>query len=802
MEPKPTATISLAVAFLFALAGCQCGGDDDGRCTTSSQCPGGTCIDERCVYSDGGGDADADADTDTDIDGGTDADADTACDSGVTCGAACCATGQRCAYGGCVVDLGPCADNDDCAGDSYCDADGRCTPYGTPPDVVFDPDCAREIEIGAFAPDEQCRWTGEGDTGPFAAWTHVYGAPMVADFDLDGDPLVLAPSIVVATFAGSSDGAILRVLDGRTCIEQARLEDAADRLIYASNFAIGDLDGAADGRPEIVGTSLQGTELAGGLVAFRVDPASLGFVRSWYGRRCDLAGEPRHAPNEWVNNNGPSIHDLDDDGIPEVLLDRFVYDANGCLLNPSQTYTNYLRLGLFAVVADVDGDGAPELAAPDGVYAWDAAARDWVLEPYWAPPADELTEATRVGHVAVADLGDFPGAVGDAAGRAEIVVAAAPAVDSPATAAGHVRVMTLGGDVLFGPYELPAEGAGVAGRGGPPTIGDFDGDGRREFAVAGGSRYTVFDFDCDIAGAAGPGCARAAGLPRGVLWSRPSQDLSSNVTGSSVFDFDADGVAEVVYADECFVRIYRGTDGEVLFSRSASSGTGYELPVIADVDGDFNSEIVVSLTHGVACPATDPIFTLGTSTFENGTGIVVLRDVEDSWAASRPLWNQHAYAITNVADDGTIPRTSEWLPNHADPELNNFRMNAQGALERRGAADLTVSLSRIDELCEDVVGDVELAANVCNRGTNPVPDGARVVFWAGDPDAGAPIACETVLPRLLVPGDCTQVECTWSVPPGTTTTEVTVIVDPDGEVFECRNGNNRGVIPAVYCGLI
>ena len=112
------------------------------------------------------------------------------------------------------------------------------------------------------------------------------------------------------------------------------------------------------------------------------------------------------------------------------------------------------------------------------------------------------------------------------------------------------------------------------------------------------------------------------------------------------------------------------------------------------------------------------------------------------------------------------------------------------------------SIKEIDELCEDLVGDVELAANVCNRGTNPVPDGARVVFWAGNPDTGAPIACETVLPRLLVPGDCTEVACTWTVPAGTTTADVTVVVDPDGEVFECRNGNNRGVIPSVYCGLI
>lgn len=800
MRRFPSAPLALSAAALGAMvviSGCDCAGEMDRACDTSGDCRGGVCVDGRCVDSDGGGGADDGGGSDGAVDAG-DAGA-AACDSGIVCAGACCGAGERCAHATCVPDLGPCASHDDCTGDSYCDADMRCTPYETPPDVTHDEDCARPIVIGEFVPAEQCAWTGPEDDGPYSTWNQVYSAPMVADFDLDGDPGVLAPSIVFASFQTSREGGVLRIVDGRTCATQASLTDPADRLIYASNFAIGDLDGAPDGRPEIVGAALTATDTAGGLVAFGVDPTTRTFRRLWYGRRCDLPGEPRHVPNDWTNNNGPSMHDLDDDASPEILFDRFVYDARGCLLNPTRTYTNYLRLGLFAVATDVDGDGAPELVAHDGVYAWDRATRDWVRESYWAPPAEDASEAVRVGHVAVADLGDFPGAVGDAPGRPEIVVAYAPAVDSPASASGFVRVMTIGGDVVFGPYPLPSEPGLSAGRGGPPTIGDFDGDGRRELAVAGGSRYTVFDLDCDVASGSAPGCARADGsLPRGVLWSRPSQDVSSNVTGSSVFDFDADGIAEVVYGDECFLRIYRGTDGEVLFSRSASSGTGYELPVIADVDGDFNSEIVVAMTDGVTCPATDPIFTRGTSAFARSHGIVVLRDAMDRWAASRPIWSQHAYHVTHVSDDGRIPRTSAWTPNHADPTLNHFRMNAQGGLERLGAADLTVAIASGRDLC-DASGEVMLSARVCNRGTNPVPDGARVVFYAGDPDAGAPIACETVLPRLLGVAECTEVGCRGTFPADAASRDAVVVVDPDGEVFECRDGNNRGEIPASEC---
>lgn len=774
-----------ATVFLFGLlAACDCSSTTPDTCLNDDECAGGLCVDGACTEP-----VDASNLPDVMTDAGADASmdvtqADIQCPL-VTCGDVCCAEGERCASFGCVIDLGECTGNDDCRGDSYCD-EGACTPYGMPPEITNDPECERELEVGAFEPAVQCAWTDP--EMPSTGGSSVYSAPLVADFNLNNDPDVLAPSLVFASFNFSSEGGSLRIVDGRSCETLVTLDDPADRLIYASNPAIGDLD--ADGStPEIVATALVSNQNAGGLIAFARNEDT--FERRWYGRNCELAGEPRHIVNDWTNNNGPSIHDLDDDGIPEILFGRFVYDAQGCVLNPSQTYDNYLRLGTFAVVADIDGDGTPELAYPDGVYNW--VDNDWVIDSLWAP--SNAVEASRFGHVAVGDFGDFEGL--GPLGELELVVASAPSSSSSSTATGSVRVMNRMGEIVFGPFELPAEDGQIAGRGGPPTIGDFDGDGRAEFAVAGGSRYTVFDLDCDIDGDTGPGCDRAPGLPRGVLWSRPSQDFSSNVTGSSVFDFDADGVAEVVYGDECFLRIYRGTDGEVLYSQSASSGTGYELPVIADVDGDFNSEIVVAMTPNTNCPVQDPIFA-GESLFESSAGIVVLRDGMDRWAASRPIWNQHAYSVTNVNDDGSIPRTSEWVRNADVEGLNNFRMNAQGDLERTGAADLTVALD--DDIC-GAEGETNLTANVCNRGTNPVPDGARVVFYDGDPDDGAPIACETALPRLLGVAECTAVSCPFTIADGESP-EIVVVVDPDSEVFECRSGNNRGVIPAVLCGPI
>jgi hypothetical protein len=165
-----------------------------------------------------------------------------------------------------------------------------------------------------------------------------------------------------------------------------------------------------------------------------------------------------------------------------------------------------------------------------------------------------------------------------------------------ANSTGTIRVQALDGAVVWGPIDLYHDPGVAGGHGGPPTASDFDGDGQVEFAAAANQYYAVYDPDCVAAlnGASPPErpggkCERAPdmmGLPDGVLWARLSQDFSSSGTGSSVFDFNGDGNAEAVYGDECYIRVYEGKTGQVIFSAPASNATGFELPVIADVDGD------------------------------------------------------------------------------------------------------------------------------------------------------------------------------------------------------------------------
>jgi len=134
----------------------------------------------------------------------------------------------------------------------------------------------------------------------------------------------------------------------------------------------------------------------------------------------------------------------------------------------------------------------------------------------------------------------------------------------------------------------------------------------------------------------------------------------SGIAGGTAFDFDGDGVAEAMYGDETHMYVFDG-QGVPLLSAPRGSQTGTEYPVVADIDNDGSAEILVvsNLTLDFL-PAETPT-------------VQAIRDVDDRWIAARRIWNQHAYSVSNVEEDGTIPSAAgkSWL------ELNTFRTNAQ-----------------------------------------------------------------------------------------------------------------------------
>ncbi len=748
-----------------------------------------------------------------------------------TCGGAVCIADQVCRYDTCVPTPTACVDGR-CPDDQHCDTTtNECLPWGVGPGGTFDPACVREVVPGVFFPGAQCEWLGPPTGDPFPDHKNVLGSPMIADLGLGAGEFT-SPSIVFISYNYNDGGAescqginpayfgVIRVIDGATCAQVATLPGP---VIAAQSVALADL-GGADARPEII--------------AARQDGGLIAYTRNAAGAWTTLWTSADNYGDTFCNWTGLAVHDLDDDGVPEVLYQGAVYSAAGVLQNTPlpPTTLDPRSTGYIPVVADADGDGAPELISGPRLYDWDRATTEWV-------PAQAIGGVA--GRVALADLGTFgaaPGADDRGAldGSPEIVV----------VQGGRIHAYTVGGREVF----TGALQGSTPGDGGPPTLADFDGDGRVELASAGGTAYTVFDPDC-VAGAAPTVCA--SGRADGILWFQVSQDGSSNVTGSSVFDFEGDGRAEVVYADECFTRVYDGTSGQVVYSRFRRSCTWYENPTVADVDGDFNAEIVVNSNTNcaqIACPALDPIFdgvqcldnsdcptttTCGRETpgdtlgrcrcsadadcggdgfvcrdpiagpsaagrvcraenpgINTAFGVRVIADRVDRWVNTRPIWNQHAYSVTNVDETGQVPRTSQWLRNWTQPGLNNFRQNSPGTGLGAGASpDLTIGGATVT--C--VPGGARVAVRVCNRGTEPVARGLGVAVYAGDP-AGA-LGCQAQTTANLSPGLCQEVSCDWPAAGSVGTIVVDDRGTGTGANLECREDNNRLVIRGLNCPI-
>lgn len=826
MTFRPTHWLHIGWFSLLALAGCDCGTTPAAGCVTDRDCPDGVCVNELCAPAP----IDASSSDAMGSDTGADAAVPDARNAGECTTSMECTPGQQCTVGGECLDAAlPCVDDAACGGDRYCCADGCalegdasfCIPYGSGPRGDVNPECQGLIPVGLFEPSVQCEWLAPPDGDMFAGHIQVLPTPLVADLGNipPSDPDAIAPGEILINTYNFTDGGsesavginpayfgVLRVLNAQDCSQLETIHDPEYPLIAAAPPAIGDLDG--DGIPEIVALTANT-----GLIAFRYNPETGAHERYWVSEGSNITGALR-----W---DGPSIHDLDDDGIPEVLSRGEVFSGvTGARINVGQTgVSTAVNTGSFAVAADFDNDGAIELVAND-IFRWDTASNLWVMV-YPGPGTGAVAHA-------LADFGTpAPGGFDSTSldGIAEIVT----------VLSSQVTVTTLDGTVVMTSNAISG--------GGPPTVGDFDNDGFPEVASAGGTEYVIFDLECEE--------ANDECVGNFVRWSTVSQDASSARTGSSIFDFEGDGQAEALYADECFTRIYDGSNGDVLYSSFRTSCTWYENAVVADADRDENTEIIVGSNSNcsVTCPLVDPIHPgvrceenedcrsgaceAGLCRCEDDTqceddttcttsldasaalvcravhpadvaqqGVRVLRDSLDRWVSSRPIWNQHTYSITNVNDDGTIPRTSEWAQNHADASLNNYRQNAQGEAAPGALPDIT---GRLDtDICREADGEeTRLVSTVCNRGERAVGAALPATFYLGPPSEGV-VLCTSFTPGPVPVGGCLEVSCVLGeeIENG----EVYVRVNDDGAggatTIECIDDNNEDSVTVSGCGIL
>jgi len=710
---------------------------------------------------------------------------------GIECpvgGTGCCPAGDSCTTDGTCIPAASCTTNQECSSDSVCGG-GKCKPWsGFPSESNFDLACRTNIDLPSLLPQVQCRW-GSPPPGDFPASVQVIGTPMVVDFDFDNNPTTIHPSIVFVSYeAGglATPNGVLRVIDGATCAPQFSGNGGDNPFVPDITPALGDIDG--DGRPDIVLADIDrnGTSTKTGVVVYTAKGNASTFTR--------LGRQTASSTTEF---KGISLFDVDGlpDNLPEILTDTGMFSFKpadgGGISGLAQRVNLDGSLLEPPFVHDVNGDRTSELVTAQGIFSWNEAESNMAptkvrAEPLWNADADQPSAA----FVGMANLGDFPTVLGR--DSAEMVV----------ISSGELRVTQVDGRVL-----MKVKASGLVG--GPPVIADFDGDGRMEFAAPGLDQITAFDLDCynDANVKPDPRFCKNPDGPnsRGILWTKAG--ARGATSGASVFDFDGDRRSEVVYADQCFLRIMDGVTGNVLFSVPRSSTTRFDYPVIADVDGDGHTEIVTGSNDDNAtlnCPLTDPLNTRTMVKFEATHGVTVWSDAVKSadkrWAGSRPIWNQYTYSITNVNDDGTIPPMGQVASqfNSPDTDPNSLRQNVQG---KTGVSlelpDVTVSGNPV-VTCLPAQAVAKVSLNLCNRGLLELPVGkVRVALAQAD---NTKVLCDQPNATVLRSGKCEAVSCDVPVPNQNPGIDIAVLADPSSAVRECTKGkNNTSLISNVFC---
>lgn len=651
-----------------------------------------------------------------------------------------CGPGARCVDGACLPDAGTCRRDADCSGDRRC-LGGACVAFDActqlPP---YQPAC-REAAFPSDAftePALRCEFTG----------LNSITVPIVADLDRDGVTEVL-------TVGFTGPGAELVALRGDTCALRwrKRLPLLSDG---ESNIAVADLD--ADGKAEIVA----------------LDSERRIVVLDHNGELRATAPVPMQETNAFARElwTAPAIADVDGAAPPEIVagaqVARFI-PGPPARIDVLWTRENKTAFwGSASIVADLDGDGRAEVVTSDRVY-------DGVSGADRTPPG--LADQPFYAQVADFNLD----------GRPDLLL-----VESQ-QGRQVVRVYDFAARrTIFGPYR-----AGAGGWGGPAVVADFDADGVPDFGVGGASWFYAYSLRC----ASEPRPVGCTGHEPGLLWAARIDDRSSGSAAASAFDLNGDGAAEVVFRDECWLRVLDGFSGRTLAARTLTSSTGIELPVIADADGDGRADIVVTsdvdIDHFGYCPrAGRPEAQTQTPWRGWSRGVFVLSDPR--WRPARPVWNQHSYHATHIRDDLTVParEPDSWTAH------NTYRANVPPvAVPRpRPLTDLVGKIEPV-QFPRDCAAPWPLRASVCNRGAGATAGPVAATFYDGDPGAGGRVVCTATAPPLA-PGACAAIGCAWTPPP-TARTDLFLRVDDDGAGGraggQCRDDNDVSVYRDLAC---
>ncbi|MDD9174997.1 choice-of-anchor A family protein [Aliivibrio sp. S2TY2] len=344
----------------------------------------------------------------------------------------------------------------------------------------------------------------------------------------------------------------------------------------------------------------------------------------------------------------PAIADLDGDGVVDIVVSNnssvklFIIDNDGNIKKTIIQNDNYAGN---ITIADIDGDNTAEILAGTSVYNYSSGLLYSIGG--WNPDYNIFdSDGDGIQNILVnGTLYDaFGNAIWSYAGHDTVWFSSIANLDQdpqpevvisiPGSSSTSHTLAVLEHDGTVKWEKLNIEGNG----GGAQAIGSFLSKDKPGIAYAGYEKLVMLNTFGEL------------------IWETKVDDSSSGKIGVTAFDFNSDGRDEVIYQDHNKVAILDSLTGKALFETANSTGTLWEYPVVADLEGDDNAELIFV--------ANDYSSKWNT---HKGVRVFASTSVGKPWKNATRIWNQHSYHQTNISQDGKIPLVEKpsWLLNNS-----------------------------------------------------------------------------------------------------------------------------------------
>ena len=591
----------------------------------------------------------------------------------------------------------------------------RCQIYM--PDNIVEADCS--MEVGAMNWGVHNVWSSN-------AVVSNYNIPLVGDLDGDGHPEVVCFAHDGDYFQDPRKNDQLLVFDGVTHLQKAHIHLPSHVTAF---------DAAAYG--------LVKTSAGKGLIVV----ACYDFKLRAYDITATDPGTPFWVSNvDYGSNHGDwgvnvSFADFNADGHPEVYVRNKIYNAEtGALLATAPTSMTGSSFAHHShstgwklsspMAANVAGDHLPELILGNAAYSVNitnlngTTGNSLTLAAQTNPPAQVPAE----GNPQVADF--------NSDGFLDVFISVRDASSLYGTVFGYV--WDVHNNTVSTPFSINTSFSGKS----IPLIADIDNDGKLEIVIqsgvsGSGNKIQAYKYLPDT---------HSFSLMWGIA---PDENSYSN--GITSFDFNQDGILELLICDQSTMKIVNGSGKShitlqdtvpvyTLSSLPYTEVTIMQYPVIADVDDDGAAEIV-------------SVGNFRLNFFKSSSGT--------PWAPARPVWNQYMYNVTNINKDLTIP--SPLFDNataFTDPQgvvrrpFNNFLQQAT-TLDQYGRPFMPLAnvSATTDTSTSYINSEHTFTFQFCNTGNQILSAPFHITYYANS--LQGPVIQTATVNSPLPAGDCT-----------------------------------------------